>query len=206
MIAKRIIDVVVSILILVVLSPILVMVCLLSMSFLGTPIFFLQKRLGFKGRPFTVIKFRTMKNITNAKGDLLPNEKRITRYGNLLRMTSLDEIPSLINVLKGEMSLVGPRPFLTEYRDHYTEEQFRRHDMRPGITGWAQINGRNNLDWDQKFKLDVWYVDHWSLVLDLKILCITILKVITLEGIDREGQVGDDFFKSRTVLKNSKKK
>lgn len=206
MILKRIIDVVLSIFILVLLFPVLFMVCILSLLFLNRPIFFLQTRLGYKGKPFTVIKFRTMKNLTNAKGDLLPNEKRITKYGNLLRMTSLDEIPSLINVLRGEMSLVGPRPFLPEYRDHYTKEQFRRHDMRPGITGWAQINGRNNLDWDQKFKLDVWYVDHWSLALDLKIICITILKVITLEGIDREGQVGDDFFKSRNVLKKSLKK
>lgn len=205
MIAKRLIDTTLSIVILALLFPILGMVCLLSFLFLGSPIFFVQERLGLKGKPFKVIKFRTMKNLRDEKGNLLPNEKRITKYGIILRMTSLDEIPSLINVLKGEMSLVGPRPFLPEYRDYYTDEQFRRHDVLPGITGWAQINGRNNVDWEDKFKLDVWYVDHWSLLLDLKILCKTIVKVLTLEGIDREGQVGDDFFKSKTALEKNRK-
>jgi len=206
MVIKRIIDIFLSIALLIILLPILAIICVLSFLFLKRPIFFVQERLGFKGRPFKVIKFRTMKNLKDTKGNLLSNKERITKYGSLLRMTSLDEIPSLINVLKGDMSLVGPRPFLPEYRDYYTAEQFRRHDMLPGITGWAQINGRNTLDWEQKFELDLWYIDHWSLALDFKILGRTIFKVLNLEGIDREGQVGDDFFKSKTALQKMKNK
>jgi lipopolysaccharide/colanic/teichoic acid biosynthesis glycosyltransferase len=156
---------------------------------LGRPVFFVQMRPGRHGVPFALIKFRTMREALDAKGEPLPEEQRLTRLGRFLRATSLDELPELWNVLRGDMSLVGPRPLLMEYLPLYTPEQARRHDVRPGLTGWAQINGRNAISWEEKFALDLWYVDHHSLLVDLKILWATLIKVIRSEGIspaDRE--------------------
>jgi lipopolysaccharide/colanic/teichoic acid biosynthesis glycosyltransferase len=153
------------------------------------PIFFRQQRPGLHGKPFTLIKFRTMTEARDAEGKLLPDEQRLTRLGAFLRSTSLDELPQLWNVLKGEMSLVGPRPLLMQYLDRYTPEQARRHEVKPGLTGWAQVNGRNALTWEERFRLDVYYVDHWSLGFDLRILGSTALKVLKREGINEPGQV-----------------
>lgn len=150
---------------------------------LGRPVLFRQKRPGMRGRPFVMCKFRTMRDTYDEQGRLLPDEQRLTRLGRWLRATSLDELPEFWNVLKGDMSLVGPRPLRMEYLDRYTEEQARRHSVRPGITGWAQIHGRNLLSWEEKFRLDVWYVDHWTIWLDFKILFTTVLKVLSREGI-----------------------
>jgi lipopolysaccharide/colanic/teichoic acid biosynthesis glycosyltransferase len=155
----------------------------------GRPVLYRQRRPGLGGKPFTILKFRTMTAACDVKGNLLPDSKRLTRVGGFLRRTSLDELPELINVLKGEMSLVGPRPLLMQYLDRYTPEQARRHEVRPGITGWAQINGRNALTWEEKFKLDVWYVDHHSLALDLKILLLTPFRVLRGYGISAQGHV-----------------
>jgi lipopolysaccharide/colanic/teichoic acid biosynthesis glycosyltransferase len=151
---------------------------------MGSPVFFRQVRPGLHGRPFEMIKFRTMNNKTNLNGELLPDAERLTLFGRLLRNTSLDELPELWNVLKGEMSLVGPRPLLLEYQELYTAEQNRRHEVRPGITGWAQVNGRNAISWEHKFDLDVWYVDNRTIWLDIKILCITVLKVLRREDVN----------------------
>ncbi len=171
------------------LLPVLGTVALLVRIKLGKPVFFRQVRPGYKGRPFELVKFRTMRDAIDAQGNPLPDSKRMTRFGSFLRAASLDELPELWNVLKGEMSLVGPRPLLMEYLPLYSPEQARRHDVRPGITGWAQINGRNTLSWDDKFKLDVWYVDNRSLLLDLKILFQTVKKVVVREGISGGGEV-----------------
>ncbi|EIW00673.1 sugar transferase [Thermoanaerobacter siderophilus] len=187
LIAKRLIDIFVSFFLLIVLSPLLIIISLVILVTMGPPVIFKQERPGFKGRPFTIYKFRTMTNEKDEYGNLLPDEKRLTKIGKFLRTTSLDELPELFNVLKGDMSLVGPRPLLMEYLNYYTEEQMRRHDVKPGITGWAQVNGRNSLSWEEKFKLDVWYVDNWSLWLDFKILFLTLIKVIKREGISAEG-------------------
>ncbi|GAB6081143.1 sugar transferase [Desulfuromonas carbonis] len=154
----------------------------------GSPVLFRQTRPGLRGRPFEMYKFRTMTNDRDFAGNLLPDDQRLTPFGKFLRSTSLDELPELINVLKGDMSLVGPRPLLMEYLDRYTPEQARRHEVRPGITGWAQVNGRNAISWEEKFKLDVWYVDNRSLWLDIKILWMTFAKVFKREGISQEGQ------------------
>jgi sugar transferase EpsL len=156
---------------------------------MGKPIFFRQKRPGRRARPFILLKFTTMSRACDAAGQLLPDEMRLTRVGRVLRSLSLDELPQLWNVLRGEMSLVGPRPLLMEYLDRYTLEQGRRHEVLPGITGWAQVNGRNALSWEEKFRLDVWYVDHWSLRLDFKILWLTLFKVLRRDGIRHEGHV-----------------
>lgn len=161
---------------------------------LGSPVLFRQIRPGYHGRPFELIKFRTMRDLFDEKGKPLPDAERITPFGNFLRSSSLDELPELWNVLKGEMSLVGPRPLLMEYLDRYTPEQFRRHEVRPGITGWAQVNGRNAISWEEKFKLDVWYVDNRSLWLDIKILWMTFDKVFKREGISQEGQATAEKF------------
>lgn len=155
---------------------------------MGSPIFFRQVRPGLHGRPFALFKFRTMNERRDASGHLLPDGIRLTRLGEWMRRLSLDEVPQLINVIKGEMSLVGPRPLLLQYLDRYTPEQARRHEVRPGITGWAQVNGRNALSWEKKFDLDVWYVDHWSFWLDLRILWMTLVKVIRKEGISAAGE------------------
>jgi lipopolysaccharide/colanic/teichoic acid biosynthesis glycosyltransferase len=175
-------------------SPILVVIALLVWIYHGRPIFFRQLRPGYRSVPFRVYKFRTMTDARDADGNLLPDERRITRFGRFLRASSMDELPELINILRGEMSLVGPRPLLLQYLDRYTPEQARRHEVLPGITGWAQIHGRNVLAWEDKFQLDVWYVDNWSLILDLKILLSTLWKVLKREGISQEGYISAEEF------------
>ena len=192
---KRVLDLVGASIGLLLLSPLMAFVALLIRFTMGPPVLFRQVRLGLHGKPFVMYKFRTMLDLRDEQGNLLPDEKRLTPLGRFLRSTSLDELPQLFNVLKGDMSLVGPRPFLMEYLDRYTPEQFRRHEVKPGITGWAQVNGRNALTWEEKLKLDVWYVDHWSLWLDLKILALTPWKVIKREGINHPGQATMEEFK-----------
>jgi lipopolysaccharide/colanic/teichoic acid biosynthesis glycosyltransferase len=185
---KRFIDIVVSGMALLVLGfPLLALMVLVGCK-LGRPIFFRQIRPGLYGRPFQMIKFRTMIDARDSHGKLLSDAKRITSFGSLLRATSLDELPELWNVLRGDMSLVGPRPLLMEYLPLYSREQARRHEVRPGITGWAQVNGRNALSWEDKFKLDVWYVDNRSVLLDIKILCMTFNKVLKRDGISAAGE------------------
>lgn len=164
------------------------MAVLIRMTY-GSPVIFKQKRPGLHGKPFYIYKFRTMTNERDKSGNLLPNHLRITKLGKFLRKTSLDEIPQLFNVLKGDISLVGPRPLLMDYLELYSSEQARRHDVRPGITGWAQVNGRNAITWEEKFKLDVWYVDNQSFWLDIKIIFLTVLKVIRSEGVNKNEQV-----------------
>jgi sugar transferase EpsL len=171
----------------VVFSPLLAVVALLVRITLGRPVLFRQKRSGLHGKPFTLLKFRTMKDARDSQGNLLPDGKRLTRLGRLLRRTSLDELPTLVNVIRGEMSLVGPRPLISDYLDRYSPEQMRRLEVKPGITGWNQINGRNALTWEEKFALDIWYVENWSLWLDLKILAITGWKVLTGQGVTAPG-------------------
>lgn len=187
MTAKRMLDMIVSAGALVFLSPLLLLIAVLVRVKIGSPILFRQLRPGFRGNPFTILKFRTMRDARDSSGHQLADEERLTGLGRFLRNASLDELPELWNVLKGEMSLVGPRPLLMKYLDLYTPEQFRRHERKPGITGWAQINGRNALSWEDKFRLDVWYVDHWSFGLDLKILFSTLIKVFKREGISYDG-------------------
>lgn len=170
------------------LSPVLFMVMLLVRTKLGSPVLFAQQRPGLGGRVFRIYKFRTMTDARGADGELLSDSERLTRFGALLRSTSLDELPELWNVLKGDMSLVGPRPLLVEYLDRYTPEQARRHEVRPGITGWAQVNGRNALSWEDRFELDVWYVENRSLLLDVKILAMTVWTVLRREGISSAGE------------------
>lgn len=185
---KRLFDIGLSVVGLVLLAlPIAVLVLLVRIK-LGSPVFFVQKRPGLQGRPFQMFKFRTMTDQLGPDGLLLPDSERLTPFGRWLRATSLDELPELWNVLKGDMSLVGPRPLLMEYLPRYSPEQARRHEVRPGITGWAQVNGRNSLSWEDKFKLDVWYVDHQSVWLDIKIIWMTLKKVIVREGISAEGE------------------
>lgn len=184
---KRLFDITLTLTALICLFPVLVAVAILVRLKLGSPIFFKQQRPGKLGQPFDIIKFRTMTDERDADGKLLPDEVRLTSFGKLLRSTSLDELPELINVLQGDMSLIGPRPLLMRYLDRYSPEQLRRHEVQPGITGWAQINGRNAISWKEKFELDVWYVDNQSLWLDIKIFVMTILKVIQREGISEAG-------------------
>ncbi len=185
--AKRIFDLLLTLPGLLLISPILLLTAMLVRVFHGSPVIFRHQRPGHRGVPFTLYKFRTMTGARDAAGRLLPDAERITPLGKFLRATSLDELPELFNVLRGEMSLVGPRPLLMQYLDRYTPEQARRHEALPGITGWAQINGRNNVSWEIKFELDVWYVDHWSMRLDLKILALTLIKVLKREGINEPG-------------------
>jgi lipopolysaccharide/colanic/teichoic acid biosynthesis glycosyltransferase len=185
---KRIFDLLLTIPGFLLISPILGLVALLLLISEGRPVFFRQPRGGLHGKVFYIFKFRTMHEAYDAEGNLLPDEQRISRLGKFLRATSLDELPELLNVLRGEMSLVGPRPLMARYLERYTPHQMRRHEMLPGITGWAQINGRNTLTWEERFDLDVWYVDHWSFGLDLKILAGTLTKVIRREGISEPGQ------------------
>lgn len=184
---KRCFDLVVASIALVVLAPVILGIAWLVRRTMGTPVLFRQMRPGLHGKPFVMYKFRTMTEARDAHGNLLPDHQRLTPLGRWLRATSLDELPELVNVLKGDMSLVGPRPLLMEYLERYTPEQARRHEVKPGITGWAQIHGRNALSWEEKFRLDVWYVDHWSLWLDLKILWRTLWIVLKREGISAEG-------------------
>jgi sugar transferase EpsL len=194
-ILKRLFDLTSSLALLILLSPLLAGIAALARLLLGSPVFVRQLRPGLHGRPFTLLKFRTMTEARDPVGNLLPDEQRLTRLGRFLRRTSLDELPELINVLKGEMSLVGPRPLLMRYLDRYTPEQARRHEVKPGITGWAQINGRNALTWEEKFKLDVWYVDHRSFWLDAKILLLTLWKVLQREGINQPGHATMEEFR-----------
>lgn len=185
---KRFMDILCSLLGLIVLLPILLIVAILIRIKLGSPIFFKQNRVGKDGKIFKMVKFRTMLDAMDKWGEPLPDEERLTSFGRMLRSTSLDELPELINVLKGDMSLVGPRPLLIEYIDLYSEEQWRRHEVQPGITGWAQVNGRNNISWADKFKLDVWYVDNKSILLDIKILFLTVYKVLKRHDINQDGE------------------
>ena len=191
---KRVVDCLISLLLLAITFPIIFLVSVIVFLKLGSPVFFIQDRPGLNGRVFKLVKFRTMSNKKNADGVLLPDRLRITSFGNWLRSTSIDELPSLFNVLKGDMSLVGPRPLLVEYLPLYDNEQAKRHNMRPGITGWAQVNGRNAISWRDKFSLDVWYVNNQSFFLDIKILLLTAKKVIIKEGITAEGHVTMDPF------------
>jgi sugar transferase EpsL len=186
---KRTFDLIVAILTLVTLLPVLLVLAWLVKVRLGSPILFCQTRPGKEGVPFMMYKFRTMTDERDSKGDLSPDKDRLTNFGKFLRASSLDELPELLNVLKGEMSLVGPRPLLMEYLPLYSAEQTRRHEVRPGITGWAQVNGRNAISWEEKFKLDVWYVDNQSLWLDMKILWLTVWRVFHQSGISQEGHV-----------------
>ncbi|MCX9514972.1 sugar transferase [Vibrio cholerae] len=186
---KRFFDVLVSLTAFIVLSPIIALVAWKIRKNLGSPVLFRQTRPGLNGQPFEMIKFRTMKYAVDANGNPLPDSERMTPFGDKLRNSSLDELPELWNVLKGEMSLVGPRPLLMQYLPLYSKEQARRHEVRPGVTGWAQINGRNAISWEEKFKLDVWYVDNRSFWLDLRILLLTVKKVFVKEGISADGHV-----------------
>lgn len=185
---KRLLDLTVTLPALVLLSPVMGLVAILVRWRLGAPILFRQERPGLRGKPFTLLKYRTMTDACDAQGRLLPDAERLTGLGRVLRDTSLDELPELFNVLRGQMSLVGPRPLLMRYLDRYTAEQGRRHEVRPGLTGWAQVNGRNAITWQQKFALDVWYVDHGSLWLDLRILALTLWKAIQRQGINQPGE------------------
>jgi len=185
---KRLFDVSATLLAFVLFWPLLLCIAVLARVTLGKPVLFRQQRPGLHGKPFMMYKFRTMLDARDKQGNLQPDDLRLTRFGRFLRSTSLDELPELYNVVKGEMSLVGPRPLLMEYLPLYTSEQSRRHEVRPGITGWAQVNGRNAISWDEKFKLDVWYVDNQSVWLDMKILWLTFVKVFKREGISQEGQ------------------
>ncbi|CAK0752025.1 Uncharacterized sugar transferase EpsL [Gammaproteobacteria bacterium] len=184
---KRIFDLTVTVIGLLLIWLILLILVVLVRIKCGSPIFFIQSRPGLHGAPFRIIKFRTMANARDSTDNLLSDAERLTKFGKFLRASSLDELPELWNVLKGEMSLVGPRPLLMEYLPLYTKEQERRHEARPGITGWAQVNGRNALSWEEKFKLDVWYVENQSFWLDLKILILTVRKVLVRDGITQKG-------------------
>lgn len=184
---KRAFDLLLVLSALLLLWPLLLALAALLWVCHGRPVLFRQQRPGFRGRPFLMHKFRTMNQARDAQGNLLPDEQRLTSFGRFLRTSSLDELPELLNVLKGEMSLVGPRPLLMEYLPRYTPEQARRHEVKPGITGWAQVNGRNAISWEEKFKLDVWYVDHHTLWLDLKILVLTVIQVFQRKGISAAG-------------------
>jgi lipopolysaccharide/colanic/teichoic acid biosynthesis glycosyltransferase len=175
--------------------PFLLLFALLVRILHGRPVLFVQVRPGLNGNPYKMYKFRTMTNARDNEGNLLPDHERLTSFGKFLRSTSLDEFPELINVLKGDMSLVGPRPLLMEYLPRYSPEQNRRHEVKPGITGWAQINGRNAISWEEKFRYDVWYVDNWSLWLDIKILVITMLNVVLRKGINQDGHATAEVFK-----------
>ena len=188
MILKKFFDLVLTIPTFLFLSPLLLSIAAGIRLIIGRPIFFTQTRPGKGGKPFTLYKFRTMTDARDFEGNLLPDAERLTPLGRFLRSTSLDELPELINILKGDMSIVGPRPLLMQYLDRYTPEQARRNDVKPGLTGWAQINGRNAISWEARFELDVWYVDNWSLWLDVKIIFLTVLKVLKREGISAEGE------------------
>lgn len=196
---KRFFDFLAALILSLILLPVLLIVAWKVRRKLGSPVLFQQVRPGRYGQPFKMIKFRTMRNAVDANGDPLPDSERMTPFGSFLRSSSLDELPELWNVLKGEMSLVGPRPLLMEYLPLYSKEQARRHEVRPGVTGWAQINGRNALSWEEKFKLDVWYVDHQSFWLDLKIILVTVKKVFVREGISGGGEVTMSKFVASSV-------
>ena len=191
---KRLFDIVASASGLIFLSPVFLILAYLIRKNLGAPVFFTQERPGKDGKPFKMIKFRSMRDAVDKDGNPLPDSERLTPFGKKLRATSLDELPELWNVLKGDMSLVGPRPLLMSYLPLYNDFQFRRHEMRPGVTGWAQVNGRNALSWDEKFAHDIWYIDHYSFWLDMKILFLTVKKVFIKEGISAEGEATMPYF------------
>ena len=201
--SKRVIDLTVAVIALALLGPLMLVIALLVRLMTGVPVLFRQERPGLRGKPFVMYKFRTMNSERDASGNLLPDDQRLTRLGKLLRKTSLDELPELFNVLEGDMSLVGPRPLLMEYLPLYTPWQSRRHDVKPGITGWAQLNGRNGIPISKRLELDVWYVDHWSLWLDIKILIITIPRVILARGVklsENDEEVVDIGVRSSRVM------
>lgn len=200
---KRLIDIAASSAALTVLSPVLAVTAYKVKKNLGSPVLFKQTRPGLDGKPFEMIKFRTMKDATDKDGNLLPDSERLTLFGQKLRSTSLDELPELWNVLKGDMSLVGPRPLLMEYLPLYNSEQARRHNVRPGVTGYAQVNGRNAISWEQKFALDTWYVDNQSLWLDFKILAKTVKQVLIKDGISAEGEATMSKFTGSPISKES---
>ena len=187
-IGKRLLDIILCLAGLVIISPVLIAVALLVRIKLGSPVLFRQKRPGLNAKPFELIKFRTMTDARDAHGNLLADAERLPTFGRYLRITSLDELPEMINVLKGEMSLVGPRPLLMEYLPLYSAEQARRHEVKPGLTGWAQVNGRNAISWEEKFKLDVWYVRHQSFWLDLRIMFLTLWNTLARKGISADGE------------------
>jgi len=193
--SKRLFDFTFALLALIILSPVIFATAILVRVFLGSPILFKQQRPGYKGHPFFIYKFRSMTNRLTRRGSLLSDAERLPRFGHLLRSLSLDELPELFNILRGEMSFVGPRPLLMEYLPLYSPEQARRHDVVPGLTGWAQVNGRNAIDWPTRFKMDVWYVDNWSFWLDIRIIFLTVWKVISREGVSQEGQSTVEYFK-----------
>lgn len=192
---KRLFDLLLCVPALIMFSFVMGFIALLVRFQLGSPVLFKQIRPGLRGQSFSMYKFRTMTDARGASSELLPDADRLTRFGRFLRGASLDELPELFNVLKGNMSLVGPRPLLMQYLERYTPEQSRRHEVKPGITGWAQVNGRNALTWEEKFKLDVWYVDNWSLWLDIKIIFMTIWKIFKREGINQQGQATMEEFR-----------
>ena len=194
MFVKRLLDITISLIALIFLLPLMSLIYLSVIINLGSPAFFLQERVGKDNKIFKMIKFRTMKNSTDKNGNLLSDNERVTKFGSFLRSFSLDELPELINILKGDMSLVGPRALLVQYLELYNDEQIRRHEVLPGLTGWAQINGRNSITWSEKFKLDVWYVDNWSLWLDIKIFFLTFWKVLKREGINQSESVTMEYF------------
>lgn len=194
---KRAFDFFVSLIALVILFPVLVILYVIIAIKMGHPVLFVQARPGMQGHIFNMIKFRSMTDAVDANGELLPDAQRLPAFGQMLRATSLDELPELWNVLKGDMSLVGPRPLLIEYLDKYTPQQARRHNVRPGVTGWAQVNGRNALSWEEKFELDIWYVDNRTFWLDIKILLMTVLQVFKRDNISQEGHVTMEKFKGR---------
>lgn len=199
LVTKAVVDRVAAATGLIALSPVIALGAGAVWLSLGRPVFFRQERPGRLGRPFRIVKFRTMRHAVDADGRPLPDEERLTAIGRLLRATSIDELPQLWNVLAGDLSLVGPRPLLMRYLDRYTPTQARRHEVKPGITGWAQVNGRNALSWEQRFELDVWYVDNWSLWLDVRILALTVLKVFKRDGISRDGHATmPEFMGTRT--------
>lgn len=191
---KRILDIIISLVAIIVLFPLLFIVSIFVYFKLGTPVFFVQERPGLNEQIFKMIKFRSMRNSTDKNGNLLSDAERLTKFGKILRSTSLDELPELINVLKGDMSIVGPRPLLVEYLPLYSEGERKRHTVRPGITGWAQINGRNLISWSKKFELDEWYVENQSLILDIKIIFMTIVKVFMKSGVNQDDNVTMDKF------------
>jgi len=193
--SKRLFDIIFSLLAIILFSPILLLIAILVRFFIGSPILFTQQRPGYRGHAFFIYKFRTMNDRRDSSGNLLPDAGRLTPLGRFLRAFSLDELPELFNILRGDMSFVGPRPLLMQYLPLYSAEQARRHEVMPGLTGWAQVHGRNALTWPDKFKYDVWYVDHWSFWLDLRIILMTVWKVFNREGISQEGQATTEYFK-----------
>ena len=192
---KRLFDIIIALLALIIFSPVIVITAYLIRKRLGSSVLFRQVRPGLNGKPFEIVKFRSMRDAVDSQGNTLPDSERLTPFGEKLRSSSLDELPGLWNVLKGDMSLVGPRPLLVEYLPLYNQEQAKRHNVRPGITGWAQVNGRNAISWEEKFKLDVWYVENQSFWLDIKILLLTVKKVFVKEGISADGHVTIEPFK-----------